>query len=493
MPEFTHPDRRSLLLGAAALLSLPLTPEAAVAAASAGLAADWRVAFADLDADVPTQPMTLIAGKPPQGLAGTLFRNGGARFRRPGGAATHWFDGDGLIRAFRIANGRVTLAARFVDTPKRRADTAANAVISGGFGTLPGPGAHIASADDVNGANISIIRRGDALWALWEAGSPFAIDPDTLATKGMVTLREDLAHMPFLAHPRFEADGRLWNLGQVGDKAVVWQVSPSGGLLSMTPIDLPRASYIHDFTMTDRHLVIVLQPWVYEDPSPVSLVALKWRPALGTQILILDKADLSIRRTVDLPSFFAFHMTSATESASGEIRFDICVSSEPDFAMRTAVDAMKGVFTPSNAARLAMITIPPTGPARWENTGVTAEFPRTDSRVGTGPHTRTLHATALSQGRPLYQGVGVYDWQRQAGASFDFGPDQLVEEMIFTPRPGATSEFDGWIVGPTVNLRAGRTELHVFDALHVADGPIASWRADLAIPAGLHGMFARAT
>jgi len=486
-----QPSRRRLMAGAAGLAGLALTPELAAAEAGMAMAADWKIAFADLDADLAPRAMQRLRGKAPEGLAGTLYRNGGAKFRRPKGRATHWFDGDGLIRAFRIGDGQASLAARFVDTPKRRADRAADAVISGGFGTEAGPGAHIASPDDVNAANISIIRRGDTLWALWEAGSPFAIDPATLETKGLVTLRDDLAHAPFLAHPRFEPDGRIWSLGQVGDKAVVWQVAADGALLAATPITLPMASYIHDFTLTDRHLVIVLQPWVYEGRSVVPLTSLKWRPELGTQVLILDKQDLSVRRMVELPTFFAFHMTSASESAAGDIRFGICASPEPDFVIRSAVDVMSGTYTPASQPKLALVTLPLRGPARIETTHVTAEFPRTDGR-NPGLNRFTLHATAQARARPLFQGVGVYDWTTNKDAVFDFGPDHLVEEMVFTPRPGSSEAFDGWIIGPTINLRAARTELHVFDARHVSDGPIVSWAADVAVPAGLHGMFWRA-
>ena len=491
MATRSDPRRRQVLLGAGAMLALPWTPEQAAAAASAAVAADWRIAFADLDQDLAPRPLTRIRGKAPADLAGTLFRNGGARFRRARGSATHWFDGDGLIRKFRIGPDGVTLSARYVDTPKRRADIAADGVISGGFGTQPGAGAHIGSPDDVNAANISVIRRGDRLWALWEAGSPFEIDPASLATTGPVTLRDDLAHMPFLAHPRFEPDGRIWSLGQVGRKAMIWQVAPSGALVAATPVDLPRASYIHDFTITARHLVIVLQPWVYGGRSFVPLSSLEWKPELGTQILILDKADLSARRLVELPAFFAFHMTSAFETEAGEIRFDICASPEPDFVTRTAVDVLAGRNTPSSEPKLSLITIPASGPARIESTGVTGEFPRTDGR-GTGPHRWTVHATHQTADRPLFQAVATYDWTSATRSTFDFGPDHLVEEMVFTPRPGSTAELDGWIIGPTVNLRAGRTELHVFDARRLADGPVVSWAADVAIPAGLHGMFWRA-
>ena len=187
MTSHFQPNRRHVLAGATGLIGLALTPEQAAAAAALAIAADWKIAFADLEGDLAPRPLQRVHGKAPAGLAGTLYRNGGAKFRRTKGQATHWFDGDGLIRAFRIQEGGASLAARFVDTPKRRADTAADGVISGGFGTRSGPGARIASPDDVNAANISVIRRGDKLWALWEAGSPFEIDPASLATTGMVT------------------------------------------------------------------------------------------------------------------------------------------------------------------------------------------------------------------------------------------------------------------------------------------------------------------
>jgi all-trans-8'-apo-beta-carotenal 15,15'-oxygenase len=482
-------NRRQFLGGVTAMSILPITPERALAVAAEEAAADWGIAFADLESDIAPRAMTLVHGKSPDGLAGALYRNGGAKFRRPKGNATHWFDGDGLIRAFRIKDGQATLSARFVDTPKRRNDMAANAVISSGFGTQAGPNAKIMSPDDVTAANINVIRRGEQLWALWEAGSPTAIDPVSLDTVGMVTLRDDLAHMPFLAHPRFEPDGRIWNLGQSGDRGLIWQIGPKGELWGATPITLPRASYIHDFTMSERYILIVLQPWIYAGRSTVPLQALHWQPSLGTQILILDKVDLSSRRIVELPPFFAFHMTEAYEAPTGDIRFGICASADPGFPIRTAVDAMSKKYTPASRPSLSLITIPPKGPARIESTTITAEFPQTDHRLGLSPRRFTCHATIQAQNRPLFQGVGVYDWAKSKEAYFDFGADHVVEEMVFTPRPDSTDEFDGWMIGTSLNLRAKRTELHVFDARHIADGPIATWAADSAVPVGLHGIF----
>ena len=128
-------DRRALL-GSAMLAGLTvIAPDQALAGAAP---ADWTLGVADIDADIPPAAMTRVAGRAPAGLAGTLYRNGPAKFRRAGGASGHWFDGDGLVRKFTLGAGGATLAARFVDTPKRRLETSLDSIVIPGFGTNRG-------------------------------------------------------------------------------------------------------------------------------------------------------------------------------------------------------------------------------------------------------------------------------------------------------------------------------------------------------------------
>jgi len=489
-------NRRALLTSFAGVaVAGILTPELAQAvgqwsqAAASGI--DWRLAFADLDADVAPAPMRLIAGRPPADLAGSLFRNGPGKFRRAGGSVDHWFDGDGLMRAFRIADGKARLAARFIDTPKRRADQAANAVVTQGFGTADRPGATASSSDDANAANISVMPVGGELWALWEAGSPTAIDPTDLSTKGMRTLRPDLAHMPFLAHPRAEPDGDIWSLGVAGRQAIVWRLGRDGALKSADVIALPRASYVHDFTATPRHLILILQPWIEGPSGDTYADRFSWRPADGTIILVLDKNDLSTRRVFEVPALFAFHYGAAWEEPDGTLRFDACASDNPDFATLGAREVLKGVFTPRASATLRLVSLSPGGAARIEPVGVVAEFPRADSRLAGSPRRYSVHATS-DGGTPLFHGLATYDWKGARSDAFDFGPTHLMEEAVFVPRPGGAAELDGWLLAPSVNLTAKATELHVFDARRVAAGPLATWRADVALPVSLHGAFVSA-
>ncbi|WP_310497624.1 carotenoid oxygenase family protein [Sandarakinorhabdus sp.] len=469
-------DRRQLL-GQSALL-------AAAAAISGGAQAaaparpDWFAGVGDLTQDVAPQALARLHGRAPADLAGTLYRNGPARFRQGGTAVGHWFDGDGMIRAWKIADGKAELRARFVDTVKRRTDTAAGAMVQPGFKTQARPGALVGSADDTNAANTSVIVAGGQLLALWEAGSAYALDADTLATKGPVTFRPDLAGMPFLAHPRIEPDGRIWNLGMGGKMAFVWRLSKAGVLEAGQSIPLPMASYAHDFTATARHLVIVLQPWIKERNVLPFAHSLAWRPELGTKVLVIDKDDLSKRRVFELPPLFFFHLGDAWEETDGTICFDGCFDNDPGFASDGASALIEGRYLRTERPALRMVSLRPDGRASLDDAGITAEFPRSDPSLAGLRRTRTVHVGGYGAGRPFARSIGTWDWQTGKDDAHDFGSRQLVEEFVPVGR---------WLIGTTLNLDAGATELHVMDSRRVADGPVVSWRSNVAMPLSFHG------
>ena len=488
MPKSTTISRRTLLVGIPAAATTVLLSERA-AALGAASQHDWRLAFTDVEADIAELPLTLVHGRPPHDLSGTLYRNGPARFRRPGGSAAHWFDGDGMIRAFFISERGATLRARFVETPKRRADSAANAVVTGGFGTAGDRHVRPSSNDDGNAANTSVIAHGDELWALWEGGAPIGIDPMTLLTHGTRTLREDLAHMPFLAHPRVDSSGGLWNLGQLGDQVIVWQLARDGSLQGATRLRLPRASYIHDFAVTPTHLVILLQPWVFKGYGTPLTDVLEWREDLGTQVMVLDKQDLTRSRLYELPSFFFFHIGSAWSSADNTIFLDVCRYPDPNFAVQGGRDLISGIYRSAPQPTLALIVLTSGGSASMRDTRIAAELPRVQPRDAGRSAPMTVYTSIQGKSRPLFQGVGTYDWQSGRSRQFDFGSSQITEEMLLVPKPRATGSADGWIVGCSINLHKAATELHVFDAGQVDRGPICTWRAPLSLPLGLHGMF----
>lgn len=482
-------SRRHFLMGAAALSAAVVTPETVRAMAAMQASAPWALATADLEADVAPRAMRLVQGRAPAGLTGTLFRNGPAKFRRPGGSATHWFDGDGMMRAFRINDGQVSLDARFADTPKRRWESELGAVVTPGFGTAGDPRARLGSFDDANAANTAVMLAGDEVWALWEGGSPMAMSASDLSTRRFVTLRDDLKGMPFQAHPRYDPDGTIWNIGLNGGQAIVWRLNADRSLNTAQVIGLPRASYMHDFTATARHLILVLQPWVFDHQGMPYASRFAWKPELGTQVMVVDKADLSRRRIFDLPAFSYFHLGDAWEDASGTIRFDVAAGKDVAFAVdgaRVLVE-QRGVVA-GEPAVLKLVTLHADGRAELTSSGVIAEFPRSDPRRAGLRRRLTVHTAGERPDQPLPSGIATWDWDSGRSDAFTFGETQIVEEAVIVPR--GRDETDAWLVAPSINLREGVTELHAFDAARVADGPVATWRADVALPAGFHGIWA---
>jgi all-trans-8'-apo-beta-carotenal 15,15'-oxygenase len=457
--------------------AMAASPSAAPLATTPAAMPDWTLGVSDVLADIPPQLLTRLHGRAPS-LTGTLYRNGPARFRRGASASGHWFDGDGLIRAWRVQGDKASMAARFVDTPKRRLEEKLGRIVQPGFGTPAGPGAVVAGPDDTNPANTHVIAAGGRLLALWEAGSATALDPQTLATQGVVTFREDLAQMPFLAHPRIEPSGQIWNIGSGGKSAYIWRLSADGRFEAGQAITLPMASYMHDFTATDRHLVILCQPWVSDQARLPFSQSMSWRPERGSRVLVIDKDDLSHRREYELPPLFFFHLGDAWEEADGTIRFDGCFHKDPTFAVLGAPGLVEGRHEHSERPLLQLVSLHPNGRADMKPAGITAEFLRSAPETAGLPRHQTIHVGGYREDRPFARSVGLWDWRSGRDDSFDFGARQLVEEFVPAGR---------YLIGTTLNLDARATELHVFDSRRVADGPMVSWRSSTALPLSFHG------
>ncbi|MEO1243192.1 MAG: carotenoid oxygenase family protein [Pseudomonadota bacterium] len=483
--------RRSALRlagGALATATPALRPSRALSAADAG-----PIGFNTAPAEgVENTPLRRLYGKPPSGLEGALYRNGPGQFTRGGQSLNHWFDGDGLIRAFRITEDSASLTARFVDTPKRRRDEAADAFVTFGFGTQGSADAGLRHPDDANAANTSLLVVDDQLWALWEAGGPYVINPETLGTEGLKILRSDLAHMPFSAHPKIEPDGRIWNFGSSPDhpQIFLWRLSSGGVLETAALIDLPRASYLHDWAMTRTKLIIPLAPWIAEAERAPQVRRLRWRPKEGMKILVIDKDDLERRRIYDLPAGFLFHTGDAYEEPDGTIRFDACIAERPTLDAVDGARILKGQRMARPEPVATMVILRPDGRASVEKTPFTAEFPRIDPRRA---GLKRDHLFAASEGATpppssyRFNALMAVDWRNGDRDAFDFGEDTLIEEHLYVPN--SSNHSSGWLVGAGINLKEKATELYIFDSQNLSDGPVVAWRAPLALPIGFHGVW----
>ena len=138
--------------------------------------------------------------------------------------------------------------------------------------------------------------------------------------------------MPFSAHPRIEPDGTMWNFGVTSSKGLlsIYRIKPSGELAAATTIAVPDIAMVHDFAVTERHLVFLLPPFVFDQEKfhagRTFLESHDWKPQLGLRVLVLDKDRLDAPRWFELPPGFVFHIGNACEEG-GVIRLDFVRSS----------------------------------------------------------------------------------------------------------------------------------------------------------------------
>ena len=125
-------------------------------------------------------------------------------------------------------------------------------------------------------------------------------------------------------------------------------------------------------------------------------------------------------------------------------------------------------------------------------TNIAGDFPQVDPRRSGLSRKLTAMITGSVSGQPGGNALAVQDWASGKAEIYDFGSNYMVEEHLFIPKPGSTSERDSWIIGTAINTRAKRSEVWAFDASNVEDGPVAVWQADYAWPLGFHGAWAGA-
>jgi carotenoid cleavage dioxygenase-like enzyme len=464
--------------------------------AAAGMPA-WHAGYATAPAEgFAPRAMKLVQGQVPRGLAGTLYRNGPAQMSYGDDFASHWFDGDGMIQRIHISDGRAVHSGKFVQTPKRIAEQAANKFRATGFGTIGDPTYPVQSSDDVNAANTSVIMAGDELLALWEGGSPWRVDPDTLESNGPKVWRDDLKGMPYLAHPKVEPDGSIWNLGMSGSRIAIYLASAGGQLEEFGMTDIGVPAYIHDWAMTDKHLIILVQPWLYTRQIPPFTNSLEWKPEDGLKVLIVDKSDFTKTRWAQAPARAFFHTGAAWEESDGTIKLDVAFYSEPVLGTGGGTPEIAGVWSHKDNGTLvsnfSLLVIPPKGDARIVETGLDGDFPQVDPRRHGQPRALTCLATGETKKHPNATTLTLQNWDTGSAEHFDFGENRMVEEFLFVPKPGSTAERDSWLIGPTLNIKTQSQEIHVFDCQRISDGPVCTWQAGYTWPLGFHGTWSGA-
>ena len=442
-------------------------------------------------------PDLVVRGKLPDDLAGVFYRNGAEPLYPPTDEDYHWFDGDGMVYAFFIENGRVSMRNRWVRTEKFELELREGRRL---FGVLGNPMTTdpLAAGTRYNTANTNVIIHSGKLLALMEGAPPVALDPRTLATLGEHTYGGVITST-FSAHPKVDlATGELVNIGWAvnglgGDAVIRYDIIDADGQPTKTEfIPVPHMTMMHTFLLTENWVVFPVMPleislqrllaggpmtaWVPDRPSKLGIM-----PRTGTA------ADV---RWVEVEPRHMLHEANVWEDEQGRIVADVAAAEGT--ALFPDIHGNRASHKETQQS-LRRWTIDPNNPDNSLHEVVIndhdIQFPRPDDRLMTRP---TRHAFANSN---LNSEDGRVDGMDSAlrvdtatGAEdlYHFGPRTAVGELIFAPRVGSTGELDGYAITLVHREGAGESELVVFDAADIAAGPIASAVIPFRVPSGFH-------
>lgn len=429
----------------------------------------------------------VVEGRWPAELAGTFYRNGPGRFELGGERYRHWFDGDGMVQAWHIDAGRVRHEARYVRTQKYEEESAAGRFLYPALGTeierRP-----VGTNDTINTANTNLVPHAGKLYALWEGGSATEIDPASLDTLGIKSWRDDLAAMPFSAHPKITPDGVLWNFGVVAgaDKLLLWRVEPDGSLGKFGMLDVPNLLMVHDFVVTARHMVFLVPPFELQRPPHTSFLdGHIWHGDRPLRAVVVDRADFSLRRVLEMPAGLALHLGNGWDDGD-TIRLDACMSSN-DSVLRSLGSAMRGVTGHEAPTDSVLITLDlARGTARSETLLRGTEFPRVAAADIGQRHRQLFVTTSHSTAEFGMTGVASVDIDGGRVDRFEYGQGWIVEEHIPLPKASGKGQ---WLLGTAYDVRRQQTVLNVFDGAGLAHGPVARARLPYATPLCFHGNF----
>jgi carotenoid cleavage dioxygenase len=426
-----------------------------------------------------------VVGEIPAALRGMFVRTGPNQQFAPLGAY-HPFDGDGMLHAVYLEDGKARYRNRWVESKGLLAERARGHALYGGMGSfqLTDPDA----ARDVgmmkNTGNTATVRHAGHLFTILEACPPTEFDRD-LNTLGEYDYDGRLQG-PMTAHPKVDpVSGEMLFFGYspVAPYLRYSEVDAGGELVHTTEIDLPAPVMMHDFVITQNHAVFFDAPAVFDlGEAMTGGDPLSWKPENGTRIGIIPRRGTNADvRWFEIDNGFVVHFFNAWETGNTiEIR-------------APRMEDMPGGFSQSAGAAREPL------PWRWvidlttgkvtegQTDDLAGEFPRVPDQL-IGLPTRFGYACPQRTWdfEFDFEGVIKFDFENGTSQAHYYGDSEVSGEHVFAPDPAGTAEDDGWLMSFVSDRATETSELVILDARDVEGEPVARIKMAARVPIGFH-------
>jgi carotenoid cleavage dioxygenase-like enzyme len=448
-------------------------------------------------AESDIRDLEVVQGAIPEGLNGTLYRCGPDRQYPSRSPHETFIDGEGMAHMFRIADGRVDYRNRWVHTERFELQAAARRSLFGRYRNRYTNDPSVAGKSNGT-ANTNIVWHAGRLLVLKEDSRPMEVDPDTLATRGEFDYHGQLKSVSLTAHPKLDLQRNeliAFSYQAQGDATrdfVIYIIDADGRIVHETPFQMPYAGMVHDFAVTESHVIVPFFPLITD------LAVIKaggpyyqWHPEQPSFYAIVPRRGSSREvRWFKGPAVSAGHMMNAVTDAD-TVHLDLCLYDGNCFDFFPTHDGSPFKPAPPLLTRMSFDLGTEQMTVR-KLLGAPCEMPKIDDRFMGRPYRygymicRPPDAKAGAVGMGA---IGRIDHHSGALATWSPGADSGVQEPIFVPRTPGAAQGDGYLLVLVNRLTQLRSDLAILDAQRLEEGPVALVRLPTRVRSTFHGMW----
>lgn len=442
-----------------------------------------------------------VEGQLPSDLNGVFYRVGpDAQYPKPPQYAGDIpFDGEGHVSMFRINNGHVDYRTRYAKNQRWKAQHEARRSL---FGMYRNPLTDDPSVEGLSRgtANTQLFVHHGKLLVFKEDSPPVYMDPLTLDTvDDYYTFGGGLDSQTHTAHPKIDPlTGEYFGFGYEStgllSKTInVFSADRTGAINWSVNVEAPYAGMMHDFCVTQRHVILYLPNLVSDmDRIRAGGVHFSYDSTAPCYLGVMRRGgDGSDLRWFRGDNLFCTHVMGGW-SDGDKITVDMDGGEGNQFpffpSLHEPWDPVKG----TGYIRRFTVDLSSSSNDRYQTETIfphiTGMLARQDDRFHTLPYRwGYLQATGPNSG------WAIIDHQEGTTQTASVEGYNL-SEMTFVPRKKDAEEGDGYLIGIGSSIaESGRSDLILFDTSDVDAGPIARVKMPFKCVGQVHGFWADAT